>query len=184
MKVEDAIKDSWEAFKNGYVAYIIGAGIAVLGSMFIITAAPLLFGLYHMAIKGLKGEEVEIADVLWGFGRFLRSWALLIVGGIIILVGLILLIVPGLVLVVLLQYSIPAIVLTECGAIEGLRKSFNLAKKNFALSILIAATSFVLNFIGWSIWIGWLISTPFTTLLVSRAAMRLMEDEKTETAAG
>ncbi len=177
MKVEDALKDSWEVFKKGYVAYIIGAGIAVLGSIFIITAAPLLFGLYRMAIKGLKGEEVEIADVLWGFGRFLRSWALLIVGGVIVVVGFVLLIVPGLLLIVLFQYAIPAIVLTDCGAIDGLRRSFSVARKNFAFSVLIAATSFVVNFVGGSLWIGWVLSVPFSALLVSRAAMHLLEKE-------
>ncbi|MFQ5815817.1 MAG: glycerophosphodiester phosphodiesterase [Candidatus Hydrothermarchaeaceae archaeon] len=177
MKVEDALKDSWDVFRRDYIAYIIGGGIAVLGSIFIITVAPLLFGLYHMAIKGLKGEDVEIADVLWGFGRFLRSWALLIVGGVIVIAGLVLLVVPGLVLIVLFQYSIPAIVLKDCGAIEGLMKSLNVAKNNFAFSVLVAATSFVVNFIGGSIWIGWVISVPFTALIVSRAAMHLMEKE-------
>lgn len=74
MQIETIMTDSWNIFKNNIVAYIIGALIAVIGSIFIITIAPLFYGLTYMAVRGIKGETVEINDVFEGFNNFIRSW--------------------------------------------------------------------------------------------------------------
>ncbi|MDI6859295.1 MAG: hypothetical protein QMC85_02240, partial [Methanocellales archaeon] len=73
MKVEDVLNASWRVFKEHWVSYLIATGIAVFGSIFIITAPPLIFGLYYMAIKGLNGEDVEIADIFKGFNYLVTS---------------------------------------------------------------------------------------------------------------
>jgi hypothetical protein len=63
MDIEKLLKDSWEIFKNNLVAYIIGALITIFGSIIVITSAPLAYGLTYMAVKGARGETVEIGDV-------------------------------------------------------------------------------------------------------------------------
>ncbi len=52
-----------------------------------------------MGLKTVKGEEVQVGDVFRGFDYFVTSWIMTIVGAVAVLIGLILLIIPGLLLI-------------------------------------------------------------------------------------
>ena len=107
MKVEDVVREGFAVFKVSWLSFILASIVVTIGSIFIITAPPLIFGLYHMALKAQRGESVEVFDVLKGFNYFVTSWVLSIVAVIAIVIGLIFLIIPGLVLAVLFMYAIP-----------------------------------------------------------------------------
>lgn len=93
--ISTGLEKSWDVFKNNAVAYIVGLLIAAIGSCFTfgILSAPLWYGFGYMAIKGSRGEKVEIGDVFYGlrtFREFIRSWVYCIVPALIfLLVGLI-----------------------------------------------------------------------------------------------
>jgi hypothetical protein len=75
--ITENVKKAFDGFVANIVAYIIGALIVAIGSCLVITAAPLMYGLYTMVLKGTRGEKVEIKDVLYGFSSgsiFIRSW--------------------------------------------------------------------------------------------------------------
>jgi hypothetical protein len=75
--ITESAKKAFDNFVQNIVAYIVGLLIACIGSMFIITSAPLFYGLYYMVLKGTRGEKVEIKDVFYGFSSgniFIRSW--------------------------------------------------------------------------------------------------------------
>ncbi len=100
--------------------YIIGTLVAVFGSIFIITMAPLAYGLTYMAVRGIKGETVETNDVFEGFNHFIRSWVFVITAGILLLIGYIFLIIPGIVLSILLIYALPLLVLRDYSEIDAI----------------------------------------------------------------
>ena len=71
------LKRATGIFIANIAAYLAGIVIAVLGSVLIVTVAPFIYGLYYMAIKGTRGEEVKIKDVFYGFSStdmFTRTW--------------------------------------------------------------------------------------------------------------
>lgn len=72
MEIEKLLKDSWEIFQKNIVAFIVGTLIAGIGSILIVTIAPLFYGVTYMAVKGIKGETVEIGDVFAGMCRMLQ----------------------------------------------------------------------------------------------------------------
>ncbi|MFQ5975970.1 MAG: glycerophosphodiester phosphodiesterase [Candidatus Hydrothermarchaeales archaeon] len=178
MKVEDVLNDSWLVFKKHWVSFLIATGIVAFGSIltFLIAGPPLLFGLYFMAIKGLNGEEVEMADVFKGFNYFVNSWIYVIIAGILVTIGLILFLFPGLLLSILLFYAIPLIILKEMGATDGIQKSINIGRENFTFTILLCFTCFMINVVGFTLRIGWIVSIPFTTLLITKAAIDLTKE--------
>lgn len=173
MRVEDTLNASWQVFRKHWVSYLIATGIATIGSIFIITAPPLTFGLYYMAIKGLKGDDVEIADVFKGFNYLIVSWTFFIIAAVSVAIGFIFLVIPGLLLIALIQYAIPLIILRNMGATNSIRESINIGRENFTFTILLAITGLVINVIGNTLWIGWIFSMPFTVLCFTKAAIDL-----------
>jgi len=178
--INDIVKECYNIFKKRYVAFIVGTVIALIGMIFIITIPPLIFGIYFMCVKSIKGEEIQISDVFKGFDYFITSWVLVIVAFLAIVVGLIFLIIPGLLLMVLFQYAIPVAILENRGAISSLKRSYAIGKENFTFSLVLWILMAVISSVGELITIGVLITIPFTALCVCLAAHKLTA--KTEAA--
>ena len=174
MDIEVLLKDSWNIFKDNIVAYIIGTLIVILGSIFIVTIAPLFYGLAYMAVRGVKGEKVEINDVFEGFNHFVKSWIFLIVAGVLLFIGYLLLLIPGIILSILLIYALPLLVIRDYSAIDAIKESINLAKANFTETIVLFIIAMVLSSIGGLIRIGAVLTTPFIMIFYTLGAHGLI----------
>jgi uncharacterized membrane protein len=179
---EDIFSRSWNAFKDNVAAFIIATIIVVFGSIFIVTIAPLFYGLTYMAVKGLRGEKVEINDVFEGFNRFVKSWVLLLVSVILIGIGYMLLVLPGLILSILLIYSLPLLVIKDYGAMDAIKESIDISKQNFLDSLVLLIIVAIISAIGGITYIGSLVTTPIITLALVAAAESYLGTEGDYTA--
>lgn len=135
--VEDTLKKGFELYRAQFVALTIGTIIAALGSLLIITAPPLMFGLFYMALKVARGEKTEIGDVFKGFDYLVTSWIMMIISVIAVVIGLICFIIPGLILAVFLQYAVALALIDKRGAVESLKRSYALGKETWQYSTIL-----------------------------------------------
>ena len=177
MTAEDSINkaflSSFEIFKKNYVTLIIGTLIALLLMILIITIPPMIFGIYYMCIQLMNGKRIKVSDVFKGFDYFFLSWGIMLISLIGILIGLALLVIPGILLMIMLQYAVPVAIIEKKGVFASISRSYELAKKNFTFSIAFWILLGVLNSLGAFTRIGTLLTIPFTATALSIAAAEL-----------
>jgi len=126
---------------------IVGLLIAfVLGSFsFSILQWPLLVGYIKGLRKEDRGEKAEIGDVFSGFDSFVPALVAGLLSIVIINIGFILCIIPGLLLAPMLPVALAAVADGEKDGVAALKKGFEAVKANLVPAAL---TNFVLGLIG------------------------------------
>jgi len=176
---EVALKNSWNVVKENLVTFIVGLLIAAVGSILIVTIAPLAYGFTSMAVKGARGEKIEINDVFVGFNKddFIRSWTFMlvymVVAGVLGQIASILSTIVG----ILFMFTLPLLVIKGYGGIEGITESIEIIKKVPVESIIVYVITLVLNMIGAILLgVGLLITVPISTVFLANATFELAEE--------
>ncbi|MFH1836413.1 MAG: hypothetical protein ABH851_09520 [Methanobacteriota archaeon] len=171
--LQDTLKSGFDFYKKQFVALIIGTFVAAICMIFIITIPPLIYGLFFMAIKAVRGQTVKITDVFSGFNYMVRSYVLFIVAAILTVIGFVFLVIPGIALLILFQYAIVVSITEDLGGIGSLQRSVELARKNLGFAIVFWIFMAVVNAIGSAVTVGWLVTFPYTAIATVIAVKKL-----------
>lgn len=186
--ITDAVKFGWGTFKKNPF-FFIGIFIA----LFVISMAvsvvtepegstPTIFGtlvsliigfcveilVVNLALKAHKEPEtIKLAD-LWRKFPFLSYAVAKILTGIVVIVGLILLIVPGVIAALALMFAPYLIVDRNLGPIEAMKESVRITKGHRWQLFLFALALGLLNILGMlAIGIGLLVTVPVSVFAVA-----------------
>jgi uncharacterized membrane protein len=119
-------------------------------------------------------ESVEVSD-LWHPKPFLKFLAAELLTGLIIFVGLVLLVVPGIIAILTLLFTLYVVIDKGLGPIEAIKESARLARGHRWELLLLMLMVLVLNILGAvALFVGLLVSIPVTTLATMHA-YRLLE---------
>jgi membrane-anchored glycerophosphoryl diester phosphodiesterase (GDPDase) len=179
MDYEKIFSDTWDVFKENFMTYIIATLVAMIGSILIVTIAPLFYGLVDMAVRGVKGEPINYKDVFSGFDHFVRSWGFAIVAAVLLLVGYMLLIIPGIILSILLLYAFPLLVIRGYSGVDAIKESIEIGKNNFLDTAIISIILWIISAIGSYVVIGSLITTPIVVIASVVVTYRMIENNDT-----
>lgn len=158
------------AAQNGYAYYRhwqLGPGGSLASMLLGIASFWITLGVLLMMLKIARGEEVEAGDMFSAGPMLLPAFGVAILVGVMFLMGMCLLIVPGIIVVLMFSQAILLVVDQRAGVIDALRMSMEATRGNkltlFALYLLAmagSAAAFVLT-----CGIAWLFVHPFLTML-------------------
>ena len=122
--------------------------LQMLGSLIGIPLAYIaIAAVVFAAYRHLKGQPVQAGEALRkGLARFLPVFIAAVIVGVLTVIGLILLIIPGLIVLVLFAVAIPAVVAEGTGPIDGMQRSLELTQGNRLTVFFVILGVFVLNF--------------------------------------
>lgn len=114
-------------------------------------------------------ESVSVPD-LWHPKPFWKFLAAQFLVGIIVFLGFILLIVPGVIAVLMLIFALYIVIDKELGPIEAMKKSAQITRGSRWELLLLVLLAIVINIVGvLAIFVGLFVSIPITTLAIVHA---------------
>lgn len=176
--VDGAWRGAWEVFRADSIGLPLTAAAAwVLGSITIgIVMGAVVWGLQAAILARMRYQKPIMAGAIFShFDRFGTSLGIVFLGGIATVVGLALLVVPGLYLMVAFMYALPLALERRLGAVDALKESRRIVHATgFGAHAALMAT--LLAF-GWLMsalldWVGGLIAfvigVPVVTVAYER----------------
>ncbi|SHO65320.1 hypothetical protein [Algoriphagus zhangzhouensis] len=188
--IDTALKRGWELFKAQpliLIAYFLIVAIVQFGATYfledfssivsILVAPPLTAGFYLVANKISRNERVEFQDCFDGFKFWLPVVSVNIISGIITVLGVIALIIPGIYLGVAYAFAMPFVLFAGTEFWTSMELSRKLITKVwwrfFAFVLLLVVINIIgLLFLG----VGFLVSGPFSYMAVYAAFEELTGD--------
>jgi hypothetical protein len=129
----------------------VAAGVLVLivaGASFLLSQAVILYG----AVERMRDHSFALGDSLrHGLARFFPVLGVYVLTTLAILVGLALLLVPGIIVGMMLFVSLPACIVEKLGPYQSLKRSAQLTKGNRWRVLAIAVLLYLGNAIGQAI---------------------------------
>lgn len=111
-------------------------------------SGPLYASVTHMTLKHMGGQRLDIADVLWGFGRFVPFAIAGVVCSGLVTVGYNLCCLPGAIVGGLTFLVYPAMILQGLSAFDALSFSFSRMSKHLFMATLLHLLLYVLSLLG------------------------------------
>ena len=164
MDIGKYLSESWKIVSSDYLTWILAALLLISGgnTIPIILWSPLVVGFCIMFLKAAQGDRVQLDDVKGGFERFFDAILACILVAIIVAVGLILLVIPGILFATWYMYTPVVMADKKCGFSEAMSESKRIAKKNFWGSLFLGITFVIINVVGFILLVVWLLTIPLT----------------------
>jgi hypothetical protein len=172
MDVGKAFERGWKLFVKDVAPYVIGA--LILGALTVVTIGilygPLAAGLYVMAVRRIRqNRTAEIGDIFWGLSHFWRFFGAALLLVVLIGIGFVFLIIPGLLLATIWIYVFPVMVDRDVGVFDAMAESRRLVRENglgqhLVMVLLLAALSIAGSIAGG---LGHLLTLPLTITVIT-----------------
>lgn len=187
LAMDHLFRKSWEAFRKNPVLIVgvlvvyslITNGLpALLGQesvlgrivqliIFIING-PLLAGAYFVALRLVRGDSVEFAQMFEGFQVFGKAFGVFFLYGAAVVIGLMLLIVPGVIAAVGLMPAVFLVLDGDAGVIDTLKRAWAMTTGYRIKIFLVFLAVLGLNLLGvLALVIGVFLTGAFSMLLIA-----------------
>lgn len=177
-QIGDALGGGWQGFKNNIATWIISLIVmivilVVVGAVFwaatgavaksqvaaivmmivsqlvqSVVGVFLAMGLITIALKSARGESASVGDLFANGGKIIKGFLVQLVSTVLIAIGTVLLIVPGVIIAIGLMFSLFYIVDKDMGVFEALGASWNATKGSRLTLFLFLLLAILLAIVG------------------------------------
>jgi uncharacterized membrane protein len=164
--VSGLFKRTWALFQSKPIEHLVVSLIVLVLSVVSlgVLLGPLMVGQIRMIEKQERGEDPRIEDVFAGFSNFGAAFLttlILIVG---MVIGLVLLVVPGLIVGAAWSFAIWFVALEGASTSDALARSWQLLKAHTLSVVVLIVLLVVVNLLANTIIVTTLITTPLTMI--------------------
>lgn len=133
-------------------------------------------GFFYIIFRKIDGEEVKTRDILKGLNYFLPAFLANAIIVISTILGLIILIIPGLIISALFMFTIPLIVEKKMSFWQAMEESRKVVQKDLPNFVVFLIILMGINFLGiMCLGVGLFVSTPVILASIAYAYKELYE---------
>ncbi|MBD1933734.1 MULTISPECIES: glycerophosphoryl diester phosphodiesterase membrane domain-containing protein [Cyanophyceae] len=185
VKISEYIGSGWETFKKNpagfvgftFVFFLINVAIAKVsqsvtleGFISLLISAPLNAGFLIVAFKLLKNRATTFGDFFRGFNNYLPLFLVSLVSSVVISIGLLLLLIPGVYLAVAYIFALPLVLEKKMNFWDGMEFSRKLISKHWFSFFGFAFVLVLLNLAGvLLLGVGLLVTIPLSVCAIAAA---------------
>jgi uncharacterized membrane protein len=164
--VPGLFKRSWALFQSKPIEHLVASLIVLVLSVISlgVLLGPLMVGQIRMIEKQERGEDPRIEDVFTGFGNFGAAFLTTLILFVGMIIGLVLLVVPGLVVGAAWSFALWFVALEDASAVDALGRSWQLLKAHALSVVVLIVLLAVVNVLANTIIVTALITTPLTMI--------------------
>lgn len=179
LSIEECLSEAFTIFRKGAAELIIYGLINTLlqsiPMVAIFLGGPLTAGFYEGAWRIHRGEETEVRDFFRAFDKFLPMFVIHIVLALIIAIGFILLILPGICFTVVFIFAYQFVYFGDVPVGDALRLSRKTVSGNFGQIFLLCLVLLGINLLGaMAFFVGLLLTIPFSYCVILVAFNRII----------
>jgi uncharacterized membrane protein len=169
------LRETWGVFQKNALTFVIAALIAAFlsGITIGLLTGPLFVGFVDLVRRARRGEAVQMGEVFGRFDSFGSSLVATILIGIAVIVGSCLLVVPGLLAALFSAFSLHVIAYQRASAIDAIKRSVQIVRDNFLITLVLFLLVSVLQTLGGSVVLGVLLTLPLGMIAVTVAYEQL-----------
>jgi uncharacterized membrane protein len=166
---------SWQIFLKDPVAHVLGMlTVSILGALSLgIALGPLLVGYLEMVRRGSRGEPVAFDQVFSGFNRFVPAFVIGVLVAIGVVVGSLLLVLPGIAFAFFACFAFPALTYEGKGPVEAIQRSFALVRDNLVNVAAVLIVVAILQSLGGVVLLGVILTGPLSMIALAVAFDRV-----------
>lgn len=135
----------------------------------IVIGGPITAGAYYYAVRVIRGEGADIGQVFRGFQVFGKALIVWVLYGLMVIVGMVFLIIPGIYLAIAFAPAMYLILDDDLDAIETLRKAWRMSAGHRLEMFIVALALLGLNILGLIALLVGVIFTGALSLLIGAA---------------
>lgn len=158
---------------SGGIGALFGIGGLAIGAIVMVLAFLVQAVMVRGALEVTYGRPVTL-KTFFNFADAGRIIVAALVTGLIVGVGVLLCVLPGLVAMFFLQFVLYFVIDKGMGVGDALRASFNLAKANVGPAVLLLLLAYVVQGVGGACYIGIVVAMPLTYLMTAYMYRRLL----------
>jgi len=177
--ISACVSAGFSGFKKDAVSHIVATLLVVFisGVGFGLLTGPMIVGYMRMIKNGEQNGKVQIADVFKGFDSFVPALLAVLLGSIIVSIGYMLCVLPGMLLMAIIPTAAYLVASGETDGIEALKRAWTAVKGNLVGAFLCMLVLAIIGNIGLILcFVGVILTMPIAFIGSYEMAKQLTDD--------